>query len=787
MAFGLDVEDLIYTNPDLVDQGTLEDHEVDIDTAVEKDFELRADSHIMDIGSLWYVDGTEFGGIVGKFETDPQNYQVIYTGRSFRGIQASKIINIPDGQNTLRFQGAITPVTNQILQDFDLADFFICDTPDINYGNDIPTVVPSIDIVSGTTVYDAVTKIADSIGFSYLYEYHAKDKKVHMIPIVQQDWIDLIAYNRDNTVKFKSAKNGDFINHLVCSAIDENGKRRTIHLFLNEVGELQPYTKVKQPIKDDHYILDQSKKVLKGIREIAEYYDGQISVEDNYELLSSEPSDWKTHFGNYYQRKSNDQTGSYEDKQIGSGRIIQFDHYVTIDSLSIKQQNDDRTATDLEPKTDWNLSGAETVTIISFTDDYKNWPVTIAGLSYIVNSEAIVEVPSNKLPNEYSVLSDAKKILFDSATNELEMSYDFWVSETTRSKSIIFSTSYGEGEWVSIAEITGGNDSYEPVTAIEKPDYIAQKKKPTDWENNYSYYYKQSSWNADTGKWEYSAYSSTTELPSDFTENWKNYIDPVTEKPSDWKYNYGQYYYIFQVGTTKDGHQELRAYSAAPRDDQDKSQYQKLYKEPSDWHKNFSSYYQKGYEVTYIENKKEKKKTVYSESEKKKVQNCKSSKEIFVSVQPRKKTQNNKKNYHKYPDFKQNKFFIKTSISDPPKWTSKVAKNCWLPRNVVVKPKYESGNCFYKKMIVEAPKFEGKFYRLVHDHYAQLVRNGVDYILGQKNQNSYAVTVDDFELNIGDTIGGEDEITGLNEPQVVINKIIKINRGVVDVDYEMGG
>ena len=71
MAYGLDVTDLIYTDANLVDQGTLEDHEIDLDIAGEKNFELRADHHIMQNGSIWHVDGSELGGIVGKFETDP--------------------------------------------------------------------------------------------------------------------------------------------------------------------------------------------------------------------------------------------------------------------------------------------------------------------------------------------------------------------------------------------------------------------------------------------------------------------------------------------------------------------------------------------------------------------------------------------------------------------------------------------------------------------------------------------------------------------------------------------
>ena len=217
MAYGLDVVDLIYTDANLEDIGTLDDHEIDLDIAGEKNFELRSDHHIMEHGSLWYVDGTEFGGIVGKFETDPETYKVIYTGRGFRGIQAAKFIEVPEGLNVVRYSGAISAVINQILEEYELDDFFVCDVPRINEDLDVPPVVGDVDILSGTTVYDAMMKIADTIGFSFLYEYNAREKKCHMVPIVTQDWIELMAYNRDNTAKFKSSLNGDFTNHLICS------------------------------------------------------------------------------------------------------------------------------------------------------------------------------------------------------------------------------------------------------------------------------------------------------------------------------------------------------------------------------------------------------------------------------------------------------------------------------------------------------------------------------------------------------------------------------------------
>lgn len=773
MAYGLDVTDLIYTDADLKDQGTLEDHEIDLDIAGEKNFELRSDTHIMTNGSLWYVDGTEFGGIVGKFETDPDTYKIIYTGRSFRGIQASKIMEVPEGMNVVSYSGALSSVVNRILEEYDLDDFFVCDVPDINDNLDITPVIGKVDILSGTTVYDAIIKIADSINFSFLYEYNAKEKKCHMVPVVVQDWIDLMAYNRDNTAKFKSSLNGDFVNHLICSGIDEYGKRRTIHLFLDGDGALQPYSTVNNPLKDEDYILDKSSKVLSGIREIADYYEGQISVESNYELLTEQPDDWEIFFGNYYTKQVSESFGTYEPKQIGEGRHISFDDYVTLDTLDITQ-GEGELLINLEAGTDWYLYEPETITTITFHEDYRNWPIKVNDTEYIVNSDSIVEIPTANIPAEYTITSDAKKVLYGYSTDVLELNYDYWVSDpVTRSKIIEFTSEYGVGEYVSIATKSTGEADYTPVVAVEDITYSLMDSQPEDWSNNYSYYYKRS-WDATKEEYTYSVYGSSTQIDL-------NNLIPVTIQPSDWAYNFGQYYYLFYNGISN----EPRAYSGTSRE-----VYNLLYGQPDDWVDNFSHYSQIGYEVSYKKKKKIHTTIEYSIASAKKVSGYKSYKEIWVSV-PEQQKKKGQKNYHKWPDWVPNKYYSKETVTDPPGFNG---ANCYLPTNVPVRPSYEPGNCFEQHKSAKAPEFivpdengNGDYYRMVEDHYANLVRNGVDMLLDQGVGDSYDVTVDDYDFNIGDIVGGEDEVTGLNLPQKVTNKIIKITRGVVYVDYEIGG
>ena len=87
--------DLIYTNANREDIGVLRDYELDLAFgADENNFECRiqAQSHCCEDGSLLYIDGTEYGGIVDSVGSITEDKEVIYSGRTWHGILASKVI-----------------------------------------------------------------------------------------------------------------------------------------------------------------------------------------------------------------------------------------------------------------------------------------------------------------------------------------------------------------------------------------------------------------------------------------------------------------------------------------------------------------------------------------------------------------------------------------------------------------------------------------------------------------------------------------------------------------------
>ena len=87
--------DLIYTNADREDLGVLLDYEFDLAFGEsENDFEctIQSNAHCCTAGSYLYIEGTEYGGIVDNIQSKSDTKEVVYAGRTWHGILASKII-----------------------------------------------------------------------------------------------------------------------------------------------------------------------------------------------------------------------------------------------------------------------------------------------------------------------------------------------------------------------------------------------------------------------------------------------------------------------------------------------------------------------------------------------------------------------------------------------------------------------------------------------------------------------------------------------------------------------
>lgn len=451
MAYGLDVEELYYADHQLVDKGVLVTYTINLDMAEEKDFEIETPDFVMEADDFWYVPNTEIGGIIDEYETNSDDGIVKYRGRSFRGILNSKIIDT--GISSRMVQGDITDVINELISDCDLDEFAVCDEPDVY--EDISTEVSDYTIPFGARLYETITGIAGSIGLNLVYSYNPKDKMLHAMPILQQDYTDYLMYSNVAGTYFTIEKNDNVTNHLILLGSDEETKeRRVIHLFADDGGQYQPFATVDvqisdangaetfvykdnhnelQPVEDSMYILDQRNKVMSGVDEITEVVEAALGVETKYKKLFKRPSDWATKFGAYFQLVQEVQDGEIVSESFDNIEAIENPPTYTL--LTAKPSN-------------WNKN---------YSDYYtRHW---------------------NQETQQYD---------YSSVQAETELNY----SAVKAQKKQPIDWKYRYDEYYYYLQ-PASHEQLTQYSGVSKTMFIKLKSKPLDWNNNYSSYYKK--------------------------------------------------------------------------------------------------------------------------------------------------------------------------------------------------------------------------------------------------------------------------------------------------------
>lgn len=298
--------DLIFLDQTRFELGVLSEYAVDIDLADQKDFEIKTltdNKNILQEKYWWYINGTEYGGIIDKVSHDTESDEIVYTGRNFRGIMATRIIEPESGEDYMDVDGNVADAINELLLQVGLSDLFVADETEIE--------INQYQFERYTDLYSGIIKMLDTVNCKLILKYNAVDGKCHIGVDLIDDYSDYLMYCKDNTVNFKISSNKGGVNHLICLGQGELKERYVIHLFTDEYGALQPYSTAEIPLQDSDYILDKSQQVMVGLDEIAEVYDlSNAGLTQNYLLLSSQPSDWAANYSSYF--ILDDERGSYK-------------------------------------------------------------------------------------------------------------------------------------------------------------------------------------------------------------------------------------------------------------------------------------------------------------------------------------------------------------------------------------------------------------------------------------------------------------------------------------------
>ena len=102
--------------------------EVDFEIGKENDFECQTSTaewrnDIVD-GSLLYVTGTEFGGIVHEIESRTASSEIIVRGDTWRGILAKKVIKPSSDTSHKVVSGELNEILRGLIQEHELSSLF---------------------------------------------------------------------------------------------------------------------------------------------------------------------------------------------------------------------------------------------------------------------------------------------------------------------------------------------------------------------------------------------------------------------------------------------------------------------------------------------------------------------------------------------------------------------------------------------------------------------------------------------------------------------------------------
>lgn len=287
--------EVIYADKNRRDIGYLLGCELDLAYGKdENDFSLTIElsEQCCEEGYFVYIEGTEYGGIIDVIHPDTDGSVIEYRGRTWHGIMEGKVLEPDKGQDHLIVSGDANDVLRNLVERMGLSGLFKVTEKTSGIR------IPRYQFPRYVKGYTGIRKM--------LYSYRAKLSLMYLNKQVILSAIPLYDYSRDeewdtSQLSFDVEKNFRPVNHLICLGKGDLKNRRVIHLFADENGEIQPYSRIQNPYMDSHYILDKSGQKLFYQDEKTEILDmGNAEIRENYIMQDAQPSRWSSVCAQYF-------------------------------------------------------------------------------------------------------------------------------------------------------------------------------------------------------------------------------------------------------------------------------------------------------------------------------------------------------------------------------------------------------------------------------------------------------------------------------------------------------
>ena len=257
--------DLIYTNAERIDKGVLSTHSFDLSYgATENDFELTlgANEANLETDACVYIEGTEYGGMVGGIKSSTHGETITYTGRTWHGILNSKVIEPDTGENYYIVSGDANEVLSFLIDRLGLSELFV-----------------AVEYLSGVNIskykfhryckgYDGIADMLSDNGAKLKIAW--EDRAVHLSAEPIADYTEYPVDGDMATLTVEQHK--DKVNHLVCLGKGDLAAREVIHLYVDQFGQIgdeQYYTGIHE-IVDTYENTNSEDLRSDGVKKFAE-------------------------------------------------------------------------------------------------------------------------------------------------------------------------------------------------------------------------------------------------------------------------------------------------------------------------------------------------------------------------------------------------------------------------------------------------------------------------------------------------------------------------------------
>ncbi len=224
--------DLIYTDKSMVDLGALQDFSIDLAFGIdENNFELSTgiNNHVCEKGSVIYMEGTEYGGIVDAIRVETDLNKIVYKGLTWHGILEKKVIEPDAGEDYLIVSGDANTILASLIDRLCLSSLFQAKSEPSGLE------VKNYNMNRYVFGYTGIKKMLDTVNGKLKFNF----ENGHVV-IWAEPYID---YSKDDEfdssqIDFVIEKKYNPTNHMICLGRGELKDREVIHLYTDKDGNI---------------------------------------------------------------------------------------------------------------------------------------------------------------------------------------------------------------------------------------------------------------------------------------------------------------------------------------------------------------------------------------------------------------------------------------------------------------------------------------------------------------------------------------------------------------------